>query len=43
MTSNVIGHVMITREAESYVGGKLQSLAIVEVKVPPHHVPERGG
>ena len=34
MTPNVIGHVVISPEAESYVGGKPQSLAIVEVKVP---------
>ena len=34
MTPNVIGHVVVSPEAESYVGGKPQSLAIVEVKVP---------
>jgi len=34
MTPNVIGHLVVTPEAETYVGGKPQSLAIVEVKVP---------
>jgi phenylpyruvate tautomerase PptA (4-oxalocrotonate tautomerase family) len=34
MTPNVIGHVVISPESQSYVGGKTQSLAIVEVKVP---------
>ena len=34
MTPNVIGHVVVTPEATSYVGGKPASLAIVEVKVP---------
>jgi hypothetical protein len=34
MTPNVIGHVVVSPEGESYVGGKPQSLAIVEVKVP---------
>lgn len=34
MTPNVIGHVLVSPESESYVGGKPQSLAIVEVKVP---------
>jgi phenylpyruvate tautomerase PptA (4-oxalocrotonate tautomerase family) len=34
MTPNVIGHLVVSPEAESYVGGKNQSLAIVEVKVP---------
>lgn len=34
MTPNVIGHVVVSPESESYVGGKPQSLAIVEVKVP---------
>ncbi len=41
MTPNVIGHVVVTPEATSYVGGKPASLAIVEVKVPsitfPNH------
>jgi phenylpyruvate tautomerase PptA (4-oxalocrotonate tautomerase family) len=34
MTPNVIGHVIVSPESECYVGGKPQSLAIVEVKVP---------
>jgi phenylpyruvate tautomerase PptA (4-oxalocrotonate tautomerase family) len=34
MTPNVIGHLVVSSEGESYVGGKPQSLAIVEVKVP---------
>lgn len=34
MTPNVIGHVDVTQESASYVDGKPQSLAIVEVKVP---------
>jgi phenylpyruvate tautomerase PptA (4-oxalocrotonate tautomerase family) len=34
MTPNVIGHVVVSPESESYVGGKPQSLAIVEAKVP---------
>ncbi|SED96195.1 hypothetical protein SAMN05444161_4495 [Rhizobiales bacterium GAS191] len=34
MTPNVIGHLVVSPESESYVGGKPQSLAIVEVKVP---------
>jgi len=34
MTPNVIGHLVVSPERESYVGGKPQSLAIVEVKVP---------
>ncbi len=34
MRANVIGHVTIFGEGESYVGGKPQSLAVVEVKVP---------
>ena len=41
MTPNVIGHVVVTPEASSYVGGKPGSLAIIEVKVPsvtfPNH------
>ena len=35
MTPNVIGHLVVSPESGSYVGGKPQSLAIVEVKVPP--------
>lgn len=34
MTPNVIGHLVVSPESESYVGGRAQSLAIVEVKVP---------
>ncbi|SOE95489.1 hypothetical protein SAMN05414139_08368 [Burkholderia sp. D7] len=34
MTPNVIGHLTVSPESGSYVGGKPQSLAIVEVKVP---------
>lgn len=34
MTPNVIGHLVVSQESESYVGGKPQSLAIIEVKVP---------
>lgn len=34
MVPTVVGHVDIYPEEVSYAGGKLQSLAIVEVKVP---------
>lgn len=34
MTPNVVGHLVISAASESYVGGKPQSLAVVEVKVP---------
>jgi phenylpyruvate tautomerase PptA (4-oxalocrotonate tautomerase family) len=34
MTPNVIGHLVVSEPSTSYVGGKPQSLAIVEVKVP---------
>ena len=34
MTPNVIGHLVVSPESQSYAGGKPQSLAIVEVKVP---------
>src|SRR5215469_10610440 len=34
MTPNVIGHLVVSERSTSYVGGKPQSLAIVEVKVP---------
>ena len=34
MTPNVIGHLVVSPESESYVGGEPQSLAIIEVKVP---------
>jgi len=34
MMQNVIGHVVISEEADSFVGGKAASLAVIEVKVP---------
>ncbi|RKF49795.1 hypothetical protein [Paraburkholderia fungorum] len=34
MTPNVIGHLIVSPESQSYAGGKPQSLAVVEVKVP---------
>jgi hypothetical protein len=34
MRQNVIGHVMVSEEAESFVGGEATSLAVIEVKVP---------
>ena len=34
MTPNVIGHLVVSPQSGSYVIGKHQSLAIVEVKVP---------
>ncbi|WP_266160471.1 tautomerase family protein [Dyella silvatica] len=34
MAPNVIGHLLVSAESESYVGGKAQSLAVIEVKVP---------
>lgn len=34
LTPNVIGHLTITPAAHSYAGGKPQSLAVIEVKVP---------
>ncbi|WCM24073.1 hypothetical protein NDK50_24900 [Paraburkholderia bryophila] len=34
MAPNVIGHLIVSEEAKTYVGGKSQSLAVVEVKVP---------
>lgn len=34
MVPNVIGHVIVSPESRSYVGGKSQSLAVIEVKVP---------
>ncbi len=34
MTPNVVGHLTVIPESESYVDGKYQSLAVVEVKVP---------
>jgi phenylpyruvate tautomerase PptA (4-oxalocrotonate tautomerase family) len=40
MSPNVIGHLVVSPEADSYVGGKPQSLAIVEVKVPAITFPD---
>jgi hypothetical protein len=34
MKENVIGHLVVSDEATSYVGGRPQSLAVIEVKVP---------
>ena len=34
MKQNVIGHVVISEEAESFVGGEATSLAVIEVKLP---------
>ena len=34
MAPNVIGHLLVSPESESYVGGAFQSLAVIEVKVP---------
>jgi phenylpyruvate tautomerase PptA (4-oxalocrotonate tautomerase family) len=34
MRANVIGHLVVSEEAASFVGGQPQSLAIIEVKVP---------
>ena len=34
MRGNVLGHVEVFPEGASYVGGKAQSLAVIEVKVP---------
>ncbi|PXX40293.1 tautomerase family protein [Undibacterium pigrum] len=34
MTHNVVGHLVVSPEAHSYAGGKHQSLAVIEVKVP---------
>jgi phenylpyruvate tautomerase PptA (4-oxalocrotonate tautomerase family) len=41
MTPIVIGHLDIYDEAQCYAGGRAQSLAIVEVKVPPVTFPEQ--
>jgi phenylpyruvate tautomerase PptA (4-oxalocrotonate tautomerase family) len=41
MTPNVIGHVTVLPEDASYVDGKPQSLAVVEVKVPSVTFPNR--
>lgn len=40
MTPNVIGHVVVAPEATSYVDGKAQSLAVIEVKVPAITFPD---
>ncbi|MDE1006514.1 MAG: hypothetical protein OSB38_12695 [Paraburkholderia fungorum] len=40
MTPNVIGHLIVSPESQSYVGGKAQSLAVVEVKVPATTFPD---
>jgi len=34
MRPNVVGHLFVSPESETYVGGKAQSLAVVEIKVP---------
>lgn len=34
MTPNVVGHLVVSPESHSYVGGQQQSLAVIEVKVP---------
>jgi hypothetical protein len=34
MRDNVVGHVEVVPEGASYVGGRPQSLAVIEVKVP---------
>ncbi|WGS52477.1 4-oxalocrotonate tautomerase [Paraburkholderia sp. D15] len=34
MAPNVIGHLVVSDESKTYVGGKAQSLAVIEVKVP---------
>jgi phenylpyruvate tautomerase PptA (4-oxalocrotonate tautomerase family) len=41
MTANVIGHVEVFPEESSYVGGRAQSLAVIEVKVPSITFPSR--
>ncbi|MBD8879920.1 hypothetical protein IHE49_05455 [Rhodanobacter sp. 7MK24] len=40
MTPNVIGHVVVSPESTSYAGGRPQSLAVVEVKVPAATFPD---
>jgi phenylpyruvate tautomerase PptA (4-oxalocrotonate tautomerase family) len=40
MEPNVIGHLSVTPESESIVGGKSQSLAVIEVKVPAITFPD---
>ncbi|HEX2669895.1 MAG TPA: hypothetical protein VHM25_03430 [Polyangiaceae bacterium] len=39
MTPNVVGHVTVLPEGASYVDGRPQSLAVVEVKVPSSTFP----
>lgn len=34
MTPNVVGHLVVSPGSQCYVGGKAQSLAVVDVKVP---------
>ncbi|MDR3446997.1 MULTISPECIES: hypothetical protein [unclassified Dyella] len=34
MAPNVIGHLMVSQQSESYVGGGFHSLAVIEVTVP---------
>ena len=34
MTQNIIGHFAVGPESSCYVGGKAQSLAVIEIKVP---------
>lgn len=34
MAPNVIGHLMVSQQSESYVAGGFHSLAVIEVKVP---------
>jgi phenylpyruvate tautomerase PptA (4-oxalocrotonate tautomerase family) len=34
MRPNVVGHLFVSPESETYAGGKAQSLAVVEIKVP---------
>jgi phenylpyruvate tautomerase PptA (4-oxalocrotonate tautomerase family) len=41
MTPNVVGHVTVLPEGASYVDGKPQSLAVIEVKVPSVTFPNR--
>ena len=41
MTRNVIGHITTLPEEAAYVGGKPQSLAVIEVKVPSVTFPTR--
>ncbi|MCL2448914.1 MAG: hypothetical protein FWD17_08205 [Polyangiaceae bacterium] len=41
MRENVIGHVEVFPEESSYAGGKAQSLAVIEVKVPSITFPNR--